>query len=169
MQINTSDSKNIGKIITRIYESYKDYRGHGKVAGYIPALASVDPENYAISVCTINGKEFNAGEYEERFSIQSISKVFTLALLAPKMGDDMWKYVGKEPSGNQFNSLVQLEYEKGIPRNPFINAGALVITDRLLNYNRNVKGELLAFVRELSGVKDIDFDYEVADIARHMK
>lgn len=163
MQISTSDSKNIGKIVTQIYENYKDYRGHGKVADYIPALANVDPGNYAISVCTIGGEEFNAGGYEERFSIQSISKVFTLALLAPKMGDDMWKYVGKEPSGNQFNSLVQLEYEKGIPRNPFINAGALVITDKLLNYNRNVKGELLAFVRELSGVKDIDFDYEVAE------
>ncbi len=151
------------EIISRIYQSYKDKVGFGCVADYIPALSSVDPNKYAISIHTIDGESYNLGDYQQRFSIQSISKVFTLALLSQKMGNDIWKYVGKEPSGNSFNSLVQLEYEKGIPRNPFINAGALIVTDKLLGYNRNIRGELLTFIRELAGEKEIDFDYGIAE------
>lgn len=160
---NIPSEKNIGEIITRIYNTYKDYTGHGKVADYIPALANISPNHYAISVCTIHGEEFHVGDFSERFSIQSISKVFTLAMLSSKVGDDVWNHVGKEPSGNSFNSLVQLEYEKGIPRNPFINAGALVVTDKLLNINRDLQDEILAFVRRLCGNSEIDFDKEVAE------
>ena len=153
----------IQNIIEEIFNKHKDNYNQGKVADYIPALGDVDPNHYAISVATVSGNTYNIGEYNRRFSIQSISKVFTLAMLANKMGEDIWKHVGKEPSGNSFNSLVQLEYEKGIPRNPFINAGALVITDNLLNYCRNVKGDMLNYIRGLSGVNDIEFDYEVAE------
>lgn len=153
----------IETIIEKIFNNYNNITTNGKVADYIPALADIDPNYYAISVTTVNGNTYNIGDHNKRFSIQSISKVFTLAMLANKMGEDIWKYVGKEPSGNSFNSLVQLEYEKGIPRNPFINAGALVITDNLLNYCRNVKGDILSFVRSLAGANDIEFDYEVAE------
>ncbi|MEF9931559.1 MAG: glutaminase, partial [Bacteroidales bacterium] len=158
-----SNGKNIDEIITKIYNTYQDYIGDGELADYIPALANVNPNKYAISVCGINGECFNIGDCNTKFSIQSISKVFTLAMLVPKLGDDVWKSVGREPSGNQFNSLVQLEYEQGIPRNPFINAGALVITDKLLNYNKEPKYEIISFVRKLAGNDDINFNKEVAE------
>ncbi len=163
MQKTTSVRNDIGEILSGIYETYKDYKGHGSVAGYIPALADVDPDKYAVSVRFVTGEEYNIGDYEEKFSIQSISKVFTLAMLVPRMGDNIWRHVGKEPSGNSFNSLVQLEYERGIPRNPFINAGALAITDKLLNYNPYLKDELLSFVRRLAGSANIDYNTEVAE------
>lgn len=150
------------KIIKSIYENYVGEVGKGKVANYIPPLAKVSPNKYAISVCTVDGKKYDIGDYTEKFSIQSISKVFTLAMLAPMVGEEIWQCVGREPSGSPFNSLVQLEYEKGIPRNPFINAGALVITDKLLEKVPDLNGQLLWFVRSLAGSEDIGFNKEVA-------
>ena len=150
------------KIIKSIYENYVGELGKGKVADYIPPLAKVSPDKYAISVCTVDGKKYNIGDFNEKFSIQSISKVFTLAMLAPMVGKELWESVGKEPSGSPFNSLVQLEYEKGIPRNPFINAGALVITDRLLERVPDLNEKLLEYVRELAGSQDIGYNREVA-------
>ena len=150
------------KIIKSIYENYAGDLGRGKVADYIPPLAKVSPDKYAISVCTVDGKRYNIGDYTEKFSIQSISKVFTLAMLAPMVGKELWECVGKEPSGSPFNSLVQLEYEKGIPRNPFINAGALVITDKLVERVPDLNGKVLEFVRGLAGDDDIFYNREVA-------
>ena len=150
------------KIIKSIYENYAGDLGRGKVADYIPPLAKVSPDKYAISVCTVDGKRYNIGDYTEKFSIQSISKVFTLAMLAPMVGKELWECVGKEPSGSPFNSLVQLEYEKGIPRNPFINAGALVITDKLVERVPDLNDKVLEFVRGLSGDNDIFYNREVA-------
>ena len=153
---------NIEQIINRLYEKYKDCAGEGEVASYIPALAGADPDGYAIAVSTVDGKEYVLGDYDTKFSIQSISKVLTLAMLMKQMGEDLWHFVGKEPSGSAFNSLIQLEYEKGIPRNPFINAGALVITDRLINFNQKPKQSIIEFVRELAGSEDIYFDKTIA-------
>jgi glutaminase len=150
------------KIIKSIYENYVGDLGRGKVADYIPPLAKVSPDKYAISVCTVDGKHYNIGDYTEKFSIQSISKVFTLAMLAPMVGKELWESVGKEPSGSPFNSLVQLEYEKGIPRNPFINAGALVITDKLVERVPDLNDKVLEFVRGLAGDDDIFYNREVA-------
>lgn len=150
------------KIIKSIYENYVGELGKGKVADYIPPLAKVSPDKYAISVCTVDGKKYNIGDFNEKFSIQSISKVFTLSMLAPMVGEELWESVGKEPSGSPFNSLVQLEYEKGIPRNPFINAGALVITDKLVERVPDLNEKLLEYVRELAGSQDIDYNMEVA-------
>ncbi len=150
------------KIINAIFENYSNLVGKGKVADYIPPLAKVSPDKYAISVCTVDGKKYNVGDYTEKFSIQSISKVLTFSMLAPMVGEELWQCVGKEPSGSPFNSLVQLEYEKGIPRNPFINAGALVITDKLLERVPDLNERLLEYVRSLAGSEDIDFNKEVA-------
>ena len=152
----------VENIIKLIYENYKNHIGIGKVADYIPPVAKVSADKYAISVCTVDGQKFNIGDYTEKFSIQSISKVFTLSMLAPMVGDEIWKCVGKEPSGSPFNSLVQLEYEKGIPRNPFINAGALVITDKLLERVPDFGDELLRYVRSLAGADDICYNDEVS-------
>ena len=108
-------------------------------------------------------QKYNIGDYKEKFSIQSISKVFTFSMLAPMVGEELWQCVGREPSGSPFNSLVQLEYEKGIPRNPFINAGALVITDKLLEKVPDLNERLLMYVQRLAGSPDIYYNKEVAD------
>jgi len=116
-------------VLDSVLERGLKHMGPGKVAAYIPALARVPAEKLAIAVSCVDGREAFAGDAEEPFSIQSVSKLFTL-LMAMKLRDRaLWKRVGREPSGNPFNSLVQLEYEKGVPRNPFINAGAHVTTD----------------------------------------
>jgi glutaminase len=115
-----------------------------------------------MAVAELDGTVYGVGDWRQPFSAQSITKVFTLALGLAREGDALWEHVGREPSGNPFNSLVQLEYENGIPRNPFINAGALVVTDRLHTRSGDAAGELLAFLRAESGNPDLTFDKEVA-------
>ncbi|ALM52721.1 glutaminase [Halomonas huangheensis] len=136
----------------------------GKVASYIPELACVDPAQFAISVCTVDGQEFHAGDYRTPFSIQSVSKVFALALALGRLGDGLWERVGREPSGRAFNSIVQLEVEEGIPRNPFINAGAIVTTDAVLGRQapRDTLGEMLSFIREAAEDTNIHINRHVA-------
>lgn len=153
---------NYQEIISKIYDEIKCDFGKGKVADYIPALANINCKKYGVAISTISGAKFNFGDAEERFSIQSISKVFTLTMAFGRLKENIWQRVGKEPSGNPFNSLVQLEYENGRPRNPFINAGALVLADIVLSEYEHPQDKLLEFVRELSGNKDINFDLEVA-------
>lgn len=134
----------------------------GKVADYIPALAQVDPARFGLALATIDGRLLGSGDWQVPFSVQSVSKAFTLALVLARDGEALWRRVGREPSGNPFNSLVQLEYERGIPRNPFINAGALVLIDRLLSLEGDAFGLLRAFLREESGNPDVDLDPDVA-------
>lgn len=136
-------------IIDEIYHEILPLKGQGKVADYIPALAEIDPHKFGIAIETVTGECYEVGDANESFSIQSISKVFNLALGIRIVGDQVWERVGMEPSGNPFNSLIQLEYEKGIPRNPFINAGALVITDILLDHLDDPNDDMLAFVKKL--------------------
>lgn len=151
------------KIISGIYEELLPLTGTvGKVADYIPALASVNPRSYGIAVATLDGKVVGVGDYTQQFSIQSISKVFTLAMVIRHTGRSLWNSVGREPSGSPFDSLVQLEHEQGIPRNPFINAGALVVTDRLIELYSRPKEEIIDFVRKLAGSDDIYFNKQVA-------
>ena len=135
---------------------------HGKVADYIPALAAVDPAHFGIALATMDGQLYGSGDWQTPFSIQSVSKAFSLALVLARDGESLWNRVGREPSGNAFNSLVQLEYEKGIPRNPFINAGALILIDRLLSLSGDSLGTLRTFLRAESGNANVDVDPEVA-------
>ncbi|HJV22828.1 MAG TPA: glutaminase [Holophagaceae bacterium] len=125
--------------------------GQGKVADYIPALAGVDPRRFGLALATTDGQVLGTGDWQTPFSIQSVSKVFTLALVLARDGEALWERVGREPSGNPFNSLVQLEYERGLPRNPFINAGALVVTDRLLSLCGDATTDLLTFLNAEAG------------------
>ena len=154
------------QVIGKIYEEVKSFWGQGKVADYIPALAKVNPRQYGIAVQTLKGQAYQVGDAESRFSIQSISKVFSLAMVTRHLGDELWKSVGREPSGNPFNSLVQLEHEQGIPRNPFINAGALVVTDRLMSLYDRPKDALIEFVRGVCGNDDIYYDKQIAQSER---
>ena len=150
------------KIINDIYTESKNQPKIGEIANYIPELANINPDKFGISLTTINGDNFGAGDSNERFSIQSVSKALSLTLAFSLFGEAIWKRVGVEPSGSAFNSLVQLEYEKGIPRNPFINAGALVIADMLVSGFKNPKQDFLDFIRTTSGIPTIDFDLKVA-------
>ncbi len=152
-------------ILEEIYEEIRPELKRGKVADYIPALAKVEKEQFAMSVALEDGTIYSVGDAKKRFSIQSISKVFTFTLALNLYSKKLYKRVGVEPSGNPFNSLVQLEYENGIPRNPFINAGALVIVDALIEHYKDeykTLEVLLNFVRALSGNPELGFDPEVA-------
>jgi glutaminase len=154
----------IQAIIDGIYESMKPRLGEGKVADYIPQLAKVDPKQFGIAVTTVDGKTYIAGDAETSFSIQSVSKVFMLTLALGKVGETIWNRVGREPSGSAFNSIVQLEHEHGVPRNPFVNAGAIVVTDVVLSsaQPREAIGELLRFMRYLADDETITIDNAVA-------
>jgi glutaminase len=136
----------------------------GDVATYIPQLGKVDPRKFGIAVATNDGRVLTAGDADDVYSIQSISKVFTLTLALGEVGDALWKRVGREPSGNPFNSIVQLENENGIPRNPFINAGAIVISDIMLagHQPRETIGEIVRFIRFLADDDTIAIDHAVA-------
>lgn len=150
-------------MLESILTDVKPLIGQGKVADYIPALASVDGAKLGIAISTVDGQHFSAGDAQERFSIQSISKVLSLVVAMNHYAEDeIWQRVGKDPSGQPFNSLLQLEIEQGIPRNPFINAGALVVCDMLQSRLSAPRQRMLEIVRKLSGVEDIAYDAVVA-------
>jgi glutaminase len=147
---------NYQAIIEEIKAEIKPFLKQGKVADYIPALAKANPNDFAMSIIKLNGEEYHTGCNEKLFSIQSISKVFTFTLALKIYGKELYKRVGHEPSGTPFNSLVQLEYEKGIPRNPFINAGAIVTTDSLVSqYRQNSFFGISNFIKRVSNHKEI--------------
>jgi len=150
------------ELITQVFEQIHTTENLGDKASYIPELAKVNSENFGVHISTTDSEQFGVGNFQEKFSIQSISKVFSLALAYKLLGENLWNRLGVEPSGTAFNSLVQLENDKGIPRNPFINAGALVIADILMSHLRNPKEELLAFIRSLSANKDINYSAKIA-------
>ncbi|EEN4323692.1 glutaminase B [Salmonella enterica subsp. enterica serovar Muenchen] len=150
-------------ILETILQRVRPLIGQGKVADYIPALASVEGSKLGIAICTVDGQHYQAGDAHERFSIQSISKVLSLVVaMRHYPEEEIWLRVGKDPSGSPFNSLVQLEMEQGIPRNPFINAGALVVCDMLQGRLSAPRQRMLEVVRALCGVSDITYDATVA-------
>lgn len=162
-------------ILDGIVDKIRPHLSDGRVADYIPALARVEREQFGIAVVTRDGKTFKAGAADTLFSIQSISKVFTLTMALGKVGNDLWSRVGREPSGSAFNSIMQLETEHGIPRNPLINAGAIVVTDVILSNRADMEGrgigeagldavqEILEFVRLAAHDPTIAIDREVAE------
>ncbi|MCA9926913.1 MAG: glutaminase, partial [Anaerolineales bacterium] len=153
---------NYAQILTDIHEQVRPLLTKGKIANYIPELAHISPKKFGMAVQTTDGRLFQVGDAAECFSIQSISKLFTLTLAMRLEGDKIWQRIGRGPSGTAFNSLVQLEYENGIPRNPFINAGALVITDIILTHLNDARQTVLNFVRMLADNPAIEFDHAVA-------
>ncbi|MCA0243490.1 MAG: glutaminase [Proteobacteria bacterium] len=152
---------NFAAIVHDIAEALRPQAGQqGHVATYIPALARVPADRFGIALHTVDGIEAGAGDCDMAFSIQSVSKVFSLTMSLQAIGDALWQRVGREPSGNPFNSLVQLESEHGKPRNPFINAGAIVVADVLLGLGRT-SADLVAMLSDLCG-EAVDIDEEVA-------
>ena len=152
-------------ILEEIAEEVAPMLGTGKVADYIPALAEVDSNRFAMSLTLFDGTQYSVGDADTLFSVQSISKVFTFTLALKFYGTALYRRIGREPSGNPFNSLVQLEYEHGVPRNPFINAGAINVTDALLShYGSGAKTHdaLLEFMRSIAADATIASSERVA-------
>jgi glutaminase len=160
----SSTTSNLDRIVREIADEMAQRTDRGHVASYIPELARVDANSFGLVVIDADGHVAAAGDSETPFSIQSISKVFTLTLVLGKVGDRLWRHVGREPSGSPFNSIVQLERERGIPRNPFINAGAIAVTDLILSGHqpREALGEILRFMQFLAADSSITIDEAVA-------
>lgn len=153
-------------ILDAVARDLKEVPVNGRVASYIPELACVDPDQFGMHLSCLEQGQYWLAQHEQQFSIQSISKVLSLTLAMSLVGEEVWKRVGVEPSGDPFNSMVQLEFEHGIPRNPLINAGALVIADILCSQLSHPKEEFLEFVRMVSGTRSIDFNHRVAHSER---
>lgn len=154
--------ENYKKIIEDIYLEIKNVEDIGKVPNYIPELSKINPDNFGINITTIDRQNFGVGDFNKKFSIQSVSKIFSLALAYKFEGINLWERVDVEPSGNPFNSLLQLEADKGKPRNPFINAGAIVVCDVLVGHLKNPKEEFLDFCREISNNESLNYSEKIA-------
>lgn len=150
------------KIITETFKTVDVEENQGLVSSYIPELANVDPSHFGVYLTTTNHFEFGIGDCHKKFSIQSVAKVLSLTLAYKMLGENIWERLGVEPSGTPFNSLVQLETDRGIPRNPFINAGALVICDILISNLKNPIADFLQFVHETAGNSEIKYSEEIA-------
>lgn len=153
-------------VLAEIHADARQLFGQGQVASYIPALAEVAPQQFGMAIALVNGQTFQVGDAQTPFSLQSITKLFTFVLALKTVGNDLWKRVGREPSGAAFNSMVQLETEKGIPRNPFINAGALVITDILTTRYAHLDYALLGALRRLTDDPDLSWNARIAKSER---
>ena len=149
-------------VLDRTYHKVLKMENEGAVASYIPELSTVNPDQFGICLLTKKGEQFTCGDASVKFSIQSIAKVLSLGLVLSKIGDKLWDRMDFEPSGTAFNSLVQLESENGIPRNPLINAGAIVMCDIICDLFDDPKAALLDYVREVSGIKDLTYSTAIA-------
>lgn len=154
--------QNFQAILKCIYKDAINLPDKGTVASYIPELAHVDINNLGLYLKTVNGKEYGVGDFDKLFSIQSISKVFTLSKAIALIGETVWDRLDVEPSGHPFNQLALLEIENGIPRNPFINSGAIVIADILVTHLKNPKENFLNYIRDLTNDNTINFNLNVA-------
>ena len=153
---------NYQAIVDAIYQEVLNKENVGEVASYIPELAKKNPDCFGIYLSTLTGQEYGSGDHQVKFSIQSISKVFALSLAYQLVGDLIWERVDVEPSGTSFNSLIQLEIHGGIPRNPFMNAGAMVVCDILITQLKDPEEHFISFIRELNPGGDIHYSETVA-------
>lgn len=156
----TADYK---RIIEKAFSLTQAIREEGKVATYIPELAHVDPSHFGVHMTPLEGTDCGVGDHLHRFSIQSIAKVLSLALAYQQIGEALWERIDVEPSGTKFDSLVLLDTHHGIPRNPFINSGALVVCDILISELGDARQEFLQYVRDLSDLPRLNYSDKIAD------
>jgi glutaminase len=159
---DASDGPSYPELLEQIMEAVAPAIGAGRVPDHIPALASADPAHFGLALATVDGEIHGVGDWRREFSVQSISKVFALAAVVALDAAGIWGRVGREPSGDAFNSLVQLEHHRGVPRNPFVNAGALVVTDHLLTLTGDASGAVCELARDQSENAQIWSDPRVA-------
>jgi glutaminase len=155
------DKTNYQRIIQEIYTDTNKQSQMGILPTYIPELAKINPSKFAINLSTLEGDNYGIGNYSEKFSTQSIGKVYSFTLAYKIIGGEIFKRVGVEPSGDPFNSLIQLELEHGKPRNPFINAGALVVCDVLIDLLDHPEKDLFNFIRKIADNPKVDYNRKV--------
>ncbi len=148
-------------ILNEIYDEVKSLNLTGKLPDYIPELNKINPDKFGISLTTVDNRQFGVGNYKEYFSLQSVAKVFSFSLAYGIKKSKIFERLGVEPSGNPFNSLFQLEQEQGIPRNPLINAGALVVCDILIDELENPEEDLFNFIRKISSNPNVNYNKAV--------
>ncbi|MFY9173641.1 MULTISPECIES: glutaminase [Petrimonas] len=153
---------NYSQLFLEIFNELQQIEDRGRVADYIPELAHINPDHFGVHLTTIDGRQYAFGDSEVRFSIQSIAKVFTFVLAYSRVKSNIWERMDMEPAGTPFNSLIQLEYDRGIPRNPFINAGSMVVCDILADQLASPRENVLAFIRSLSRNSTVDYNPIVA-------
>jgi len=154
---------NYQQIFNSIGNELKTFEDTGEVAAYIPELKKVDPNQFGAFLTTIEGEKSSFGDFNTKFSIQSIAKVFALTMAYTRLGEYLWERVDVEPSGKAYNSIVQLETDLGLPRNPLINAGALVVSDILVSSLKNPKTDFIDFVREIANNNSINYSERIAN------
>lgn len=154
--------QHLKNVTQNVYNQVFDEPDNGIVANYIPELGNVNPNHFGVHITTVKKEGFGLGDYQTKFSIQSISKLLTLTLAFKLEGEKLWERVDVEPSGNPFNSLTQLETDFGKPRNPFINAGALVVCDVLMDHLKNPKEDFLHFCRDIAHNSTLNYNEKVA-------
>lgn len=150
-------------IIEKAYNFTKPIKDRGQLATYIPELANINPSKFGVHMTKVDGTHFGIGDNLEKFSIQSIAKVLSLTLAVKFLGEKIWTRIDVEPSGTKFDSLLLLETYKGIPRNPFVNSGAIVICDILISHLENAREEFLEFVRDISDNPNLTYSDKIAD------
>lgn len=151
--------------LQQLVDEAKKYTSNGTVADYIPALEKANPQDLSVAIYYPDGKGYCAGDVRGKMTLQSISKVLTLALVLMEKGEDhVFSYVGKEPTGDPFNSIAKLETNKpSKPLNPMINAGALTVTHMIEGASVTERFErILHFIRELTQNPNIGFNEDVA-------
>lgn len=127
------DNETVSSVVGDIVKKISDSGDKGEATRQIPELSGVDTEQFGIAILTREGEMVCGGDSDTPFSLQSISKAFSLELVLKAHGDGLWERVGRDPSGDPYNSVIDLERQKGYPRNPFVNAGALIVVDMLLD------------------------------------
>jgi len=136
------------------YDKYKDIK-EGANADYIPALAKVDPKIYGIALVTVDGKVYSTGDIKSEVSIQSISKVFTMAKVVEDQGiESIENNMGVDATGQVFNSIIAVEQYKGAEMNPLVNPGAITATSMISGASRDeIWNKILSWYGEFAGRK----------------
>ncbi len=156
------------RIVTRAWETGRAAAASGRVANYIPELGKADPSSVAVAVANLDGSGASAGDVETRFTLQSVSKVASLACVMATGLHDPFERVGVEPSGDAFHSIVRLEEETGRPRNPLINAGAIAVSELLEGPNPSEKIETLrGFLQVATRGADVDGSFALDEAIYH--
>ncbi|MEH6889860.1 glutaminase A [Bacillus sp. JJ864] len=151
--------------LQQLLDQVQPYTKQGKLATYIPELGNANPDDLGIAIYHIDGHYVHAGKSQTLFTLQSISKVITLALALLDCGEEyVFSKVGMEPTGDPFNSIIKLETTSpSKPLNPMINAGALAITSMIVgNSNEEKMERILHFVREITANPSINYSSKVA-------
>lgn len=154
----------MNELLNSLVEKNKIFASEGTVANYIPELDKADKNALGVFITTLDNQEFYAGDYNSKFTIQSISKIISLMLAILDNGEEyVFSKVGMEPSGDPFNSIRKLETSsRKKPYNPMINAGAIAVASMIKGKNEQDKfTRLLDFAKLITEDNSLDLNYKI--------